>query len=323
MTVDRTPATTPATIDLTVSARADGDLADRILVTPASGPQLAVAITGAAVTATYSVPAAISLGTFCVQQPTTPRILPLASTGTATITIMAPALARGDSPFDVALVAPLLYPAALAPLQSALVAATPKRQTTPGLVTDDLLWKTDVAGATTASTTLTATFIDNGGAIAPHDLGFDAAPIHLDTRNAQQVTLRNCDVSPLELDPPVIPAPFTIDSSNFPDILLPGETATFSVGFHPTRLGMVTKTLVITSPQLRDTPLKVTLSGSGIAIPVGGGADAGTTVVDHDSKSFYTCGCASHGRSDDPWGAILLTIAAGCALVPRRRPRRQ
>jgi uncharacterized protein (TIGR03382 family) len=226
-------------------------------------------------------------------------------------------LQRSDSPFDLELVAPQLYPAALAPLRSALVAATPKRQATAGLVTDDLVWTTDVA-PTIAHTTLSAIFIDNGGAIAPHDLDFDATPIHLDNRKAQQVTLRNCDVSPLQLDPPVIPAPFTIDSPNFPTVLLPGETATFSVGFHPTKPGLVAKTLTITSPQLSDMPLTVNLSGTGIA--AGGDSDAGPTTTGFERTSFYACsGCASHDASGDASGALVFAVAAFCALVPRRR----
>ena len=310
------PATTPAMVTLTVTPRSDGDLADRILVPPASGPQLAVAITGTAVTAMYSVPAAISLGTFCVEQATTPRIVPLSSTGSATIGVMTPALVRSDSPFDLVLVAPQRYPATLPPLHTAVVAATPKRQAAAGLATDDLVWTTDVTGRTTAHTTLTATFIDNGGAIAPRDLSYEDTPIHLDTRNAQQVTLRNCDVSPLQLDPPVIPAPFTIDSPNFPSVLRPGETATFSVGFHPTKLGLAMKTLTITSPQLRDTPLVVNLLGTGIAN--GGDGDAGPVTSGFESTSFYACSsCASHDAS----GALVLAAAALCALVPRRRRR--
>ena len=109
-------------------------------------------MTGAAVTASYSVPAAVSLGTFCTQQPTTPRILPLLSTGTATIGLSAPALQHTDSPFDLALAAPLTYPTTLPPDQQALVILTPKRQSSAGLATDDLIWTTDVAGAPTTHT---------------------------------------------------------------------------------------------------------------------------------------------------------------------------
>ncbi|HET7501674.1 MAG TPA: choice-of-anchor D domain-containing protein [Kofleriaceae bacterium] len=309
------PTITPAAIDLTVAPRADGSLADRIFVNPATGSQLAVPVGGAAVTAMYSVPAAISLGTFCVGQPTTSRILPLSSIGSATIEVMEPALARTDSPFDLALVAPVRYPVELSPLQSALVALTPRRQATAVTSTDDLIWTTDVADATTAHTTVTATFIDNGGAIAPLDLDFGTAPIHLDTRNAKQVTLRNCDVSALQLDPPMISAPFTIDSPNFPTELAPGETATFSVGFHPTKAGDVTKTLVITSPQLRGTELTVVLSGVGITD--GSDGDAGPNGGGLDRTSFYACsGCASSDGS----GALVL-VAAALALVPRRRRR--
>jgi len=177
LTVGGAPAMTPATIDLTAAPNTDGSLADRLLVKPASGPSLAIPITGAAVTATYSVPAAVSLGTFCIEQPTTPRILPLASTGTATIGLSAPALQLSDSPFDLELVAPLTYPTTLAPLQQAIVAVTPKRHAVAGLATDDLVWTTDVDGATTTHTTLTATFVDNGGAIAPPAIAFDPAPV--------------------------------------------------------------------------------------------------------------------------------------------------
>jgi MYXO-CTERM domain-containing protein len=315
LSVSGVPATTPAILTLSARPADDGDLTDRLLVTPSTGTPLAIAVTGTAVTAMYNVPAAVSLGTFCVQQPTTPRILPLTSTGSATLAIITPpALVRSDSPFDLAFVAPTLYPATLAPMQSAVITATPKRQATAGVATDDVTWTTDIAGAAPAHTTLTATFIDNGGAIAPPALDFADAPIHLDTRNAQQVTLRNCDISPLELDPPQIAAPFSIDSPNFPAMLLPGETSTFSVGFHPTKLGMAMKTLVITSPQLTDVELTVMLTGNGVA--VGGGGDGGVTGNSAGSTSFYACsGCASGG----PSSALAMTLAALCLLAPRRR----
>jgi hypothetical protein len=312
MTTAGAPATTPATIDLTVAPDDDGSLADRLLVKPGSGPQLAVPISGTAVTATYSVPAEVSLGTFCVEQPTTPRILPLTSVGTATLGLSAPVLQSSDSPFDLQLVAPLTYPATLAPLQRAIVAITPKRQPVAGLATDDLVWQTDVADAATTHTKLTATFVDNGGAIAPPALTFGTAPVHLDTRNAQQVTLQNCDVSSLQLDPPQISAPFSIDSPNFPTTLLPGETATFSIGFHPTKLGVVAKTLVITSPQRRNEQLTVTLAGEGVA--------TGQPTAGLDHTSFYACSsCASNEAS----GALALSLAALCVLLPRRRRRAQ
>lgn len=314
LTVAGAPATTPATIDLTVAPATDGSIANRILVKPASGPSLTIPVTGVAVTAASSVPDVVSLGTFCVEQPTTPRILSLTSTGTATLGLSAPVLQRTDSPFDLALVAPLTYPNALPSDQRALVAITPKRQLVAGLVTDDLIWTTDVTGAGTAQTKLTATFVDNGGAIAPPALAFGTAPVHLETRNAQQVTLQNCDLSPLQLDRPQIPAPFSIDSPNFPDVLTPGETATFSVGFHPTKLGVVTKMLVITSPQRPDEQLTVTLTGEGIA--TGGTGDASPPANSLDDTSFYACGsCAA----SDPSGAIAFSLAALCVLIPRRR----
>lgn len=313
LSVTGAPATTPAMIELVAAPQREGDLAARILVTPSSGPPLAVAVTGTAVAASYAVEDTVSLGTFCVEQPTTPAILALSSGGTATIALAAPALQSADSPFDLELVAPLAYPSPLAARDRALVAATPKRRSVAGLVSDDLVWTTDVAGATAAHTKLTATFVDNGGAIAPSALSFGPTPIHLDLRNAQQLTLQNCDVSALQLDRPQIPSPFTLDSPDLPRQLRPGETTTFSVGFHPTKLGVVAKTLVITSPQLRDD-LAVTLTGEGIAA----GGSGGTTGTGGDigPTSFYACsGCSA----PDPSAPIALAAAALCIVL---RPRR-
>ncbi|HEX7842480.1 MAG TPA: choice-of-anchor D domain-containing protein [Kofleriaceae bacterium] len=313
LTVSGAPATTPATLALTAARQTDGSLDDRLTIAPNSGPPLTIAVTGAAVTASYSVPMAVSLGTTCVQQPTTPRILALSSTGTATLGLTAPALQNASSPFDLVLVAPVGYPNLLAPHQRATIAVTPKRRDTAGQVSDDVIWATDVAGLTTAHTTLTASFVADGGAIAPGALSFGSTPVHVDTHNAQQVTLQNCSSAPLQLDPPAVPVPFSIDSPNFPTALNPGEIATFSVGFHPTKVGKVSsKTLSITSPQLHD-PLTVELSGDGVAPGADGNASPPTT--DLPTTSFYACSCTAN----DPSAAIAITLAALGVLVPRRR----
>ena len=308
-----TPAATPAQLTITASPITEGALANRVLVTPSVGPALPIAVTGAAVIASYSVPARVSLGTFCVAQPTTARMVPLTATGTATLGLDAPTLAAADSPFDLQLVAPIRYPGPLPAAGRALVAITPKRRATAGTVTDELVWATDVAGAETSRTQLDATFVTNGGAIAPPALAFGAALVHLENRNAQQVTLQNCDVAPLTLDAPQLGAPFSIDSPNFPTALRPGETATFSVGFHPTRLGAVTRTLTITSPQLRGVSLTVALAGEGVANAPPVDAGPGPAPA---SDSFYAClGCGATG----PAGALAPALAIGWALRRRRR----
>jgi len=311
------PAMTPATLDLLAKPTLEGPLDNLLEVTPTTGPALAIPISGTAVIAKYAVPSAISLGTFCVEQPTAARSIALSSTGSATLGISTPALKRADSPFDLTLVAPLAFPAELVPTARAVVTITPKRQTIGQTVMDTLVWTTD-ADEAIAQTTLTATFVDAGPAVSPTLLAFPPTPIHLDSGTAQQVTLRNCSVSPLELDPPQIPAPFTIDSPSFPSVLAPGETVTASVGFHPTRVEHFMRELVITSPQLRDVTFVVTLIGDGTADGSGSGSGSGsgnvTTGV--DSKSFYACGsCATGGTSS----ALALTLAALVLLVPRRR----
>jgi hypothetical protein len=314
------PATTPATLGVTAAPQIDGSLTNRVTILPATGPPpLALAITGTAVTANYSAPPSVSLGTFCVQQPTTSRILQLSSIATASIALSPPVLADLDSPFDLEIIAPLGYPATLSPGGRATIAATPKRRAIAGAVSDDVIWTTDVTDLETARTRLTASFVDAGPAIAPAGLSFAQTPIHLDIQNAQEVTLQNCDPSPLQLDPPQVPAPYSIDSPNFPSVLLPGETTAFSVGFHPTKTGRVDATLIVTSPQLRDRPLKVALTGEGVATGGSNGIDSGPS--GDDRTSFYACtGCASH----DPSGALACVAAALCIALRRRRrqPRR-
>jgi hypothetical protein len=315
MTVRGAPAPLPAMIELAVAPGADGSLANRIVATGDTGPPLAIAVTGTAVTAAHRAPTVVSLGAFCVQQATTPRVVELTSTGTATIGVMTPVLQSADSPFDLELIAPLTYPGALAPNQRAVVAVVPKRRAVAGFVTDDLIWNTDVAAAATLRSKLTATFVDAGPAIAPEVLAFPDTPIHVVTRNAQQVTVQNCDVSALQLESPVIDAPFSIDSPPPPAALPPGQTVMFSVGFHPTRLGEVTKTLTINSPQLR-TALTVTLTGTGVAAGAGPTTgDASAPPLEH--TSFYACGSCASGDA-----SIALAIAVAlCVLRPRSRSK--
>jgi MYXO-CTERM domain-containing protein len=309
LTVSGIPATTPATLDLAVAPRAEGSLDSQLTITPRTGAPIAIAMTGIAVTASVSASPAVSVGTFCVQQPTTPRIVTLTSTGKATVGLSAPALHSATSPFDLELVAPLDYPNILAPGQRAFVAVTPQPSSVAGVVSDDLVWTTD-ADAAPLHTALTATFLADGSAIAPSALEFGTVPVHVDTRNAQQVTLQNCSTGAFQLDPPQVPAPFSIDSPNFPTALKPGEVAAFSVGFHPTKPDKVMKTLIITSPQLAD-PLEVDLMGQGVAA----GTDAGPPGTGVSSTSFYACSCTS----GDPSGGIAIALAALVVLAPRRR----
>jgi hypothetical protein len=311
VTVSGVPATTPVTLDLTAAPQTEGSLDSRLTVTPRTGAPLAIAVTGSAVIATVTPPPAVSLGTFCVHQPTTPRIVALTSTGKATVGLSAPALSA-TSPFDLERVAPLDYPNILAPKQSAFVAVTPRPSDVAGVASDDLVWPTD-AGPAPLHTALTATYLADGGAIAPGALAFGPVPIHVDTHNAQQVTLQNCSAAAFQLDPPQVPAPFSIDSPNFPIALKPGEVATFSVGFHPTQQKPVMKTLIVTSPQL-PAPLQVDLTGEGITTgdePTSGPAGGGGS-----STSFYACGSCT---ASDPSGTLAIVLAALATIAPRRR----
>lgn len=285
------------------------------MVSASNGATVRVPITATIVTADYALPLARSLGTFCVNQPTTSNELALRSTDTATLMLGEPMLAAGPlSPFDLELRAPTVYPSLLPAMASATVGITPKRAMTAGVVQDEIRWTTDVVGDEIAHTAVSAEFVDDGGAIAPFALSFGAAVIHLDTFNAQRVTLQNCDTQTIFFGPPAVPPPFRIDSDGFPLQLAPNESATFSVGFHPTRKGVFVGTLMIESDQLA-TSLELHLDGEGV-VDTPATPDAGPDPVATDDRSFYGCGCTS-GRPDG--SALVLLLAVGIALSGRRR----
>ena len=162
-------------------------------------------------------------------------------------------------------------------------------------------------------TEITAHFIDSGGAISPRGLDFGQVKVHLFSDDGQRVILQNCNPGgALELDPPTIKAPFFIDSPSFPTSLESNETATFSVGFHPTRLGIFDDTLAISSPQLPGMPLIVQLHGVSITDPPPT-MDGGEGSADLGSRTFYACSC----NSSAPGGGGPIVIAL--LLIVRRR----
>ena len=306
--------TTPATFDITVAPQAEGQINHVISISDTGGETLKIPLSGRAVKAEYTVAPMVDLGTFCVGQPTTSSNVALLASGTATIGVQVPALALSPSPFQLALVSPATYPSALAAGTAAHVAITPQRQMAVTTLADTLTWSTDVAAAPTATTALTARFLDSGGAIAPPSLDFGKVVVHLYSDNGQRVMIQNCNPTPLQLDPPMLKTPFSIDSPNFPPMLNPNETTTFSLGFHPTQIGVVTETLRITSPQLPDAPLVVTVTGEGV--PQGEDMpDAGVVGPGKGHTSFYACSC----RTGSPGAALPLALALAWMLRRRRR----
>jgi MYXO-CTERM domain-containing protein len=106
--------------------------------------------------------------------------------------------------------------------------------------------------------------------------------------------------------------PFQIESPNFPAMLAPNETVTFSVGFHPTRKGPISEVLRITSPQLPGEPLEVTLFGFGTApddMPPDGGSGKNG---DDDTSS---CACSGPAAPSRGWPIALALVA----IFRRRR----
>ncbi|MEO8840946.1 MAG: choice-of-anchor D domain-containing protein [Kofleriaceae bacterium] len=303
--------TTPASFDVTVTPQAEGDLATHIIVADSVGDSILIPITGRIVSANYIVPKTLDVGTFCVNQPTAPSILSLTSAGTATFEVSLPTVPN-TSGFDLGLTAPTVYPASILPSKTATISVTPERQPTATTLDAMVTWTTDTASPT-ATTEITANFIDSGGAIAPRGIDFGMVKVHLFSDDGHLVILQNCNPGgALELDPPTIKAPFFIDSPSFPTSLEPNETTTFSVGFHPTRVGTFVDTLAISSPQLPGMPLIVQLQGESITDPPpmtdgGQGSDALGT------RTFYACAC----NSNAPGGGAPIVIAL--LLIVRRR----
>ena len=310
-----TSTTTPSTIDVTIDPQAEGDIKTNLVIDDTAGDTLLVPISGKVVTASAAVPDTLDLGTFCVDQPTASSNVALTANGTATIAVATPTVPVASG-FELSYTSPTVFPAKLPPGSQVVVAVTPLRQAAATTISDALTWSTDVQGKQTPQTAITARFIDSGGAIAPPILDFGKVPVHLYTDDGQRVMIQNCNTTVLELDPPTIKAPFSIDSPNFPTKLDPNETATFSVGFHPTRIGNFTDTLTISSPQLPPgMPLQVALVGES-PMPVGPGSDAGSGAGPPVSTSFYACSCTS--ASPGGGAPILLALA----LVMRRRRSR-
>jgi hypothetical protein len=310
-------STTPTSFDVEIAPpTTEGQLSAAILVSTTNGDTLRIPISGRVVKPSYIVASTVDLGTFCVGQATTSSNISLVSDGTATLELMEPTLSSTTSPFDLSLTSPSMYPSSLRAGASATLAITPHRQTAVTTVSDTLTWRTDAVGSLTATTTLSARFTDSGGAIAPPALDFGKVTVHLFSDDGQRVVLQNCNDTPLALDPPMIRTPFSIDSPNFPAVLDPNETIAFSVGFHPTRKGVVSDTLRISSPQLPDGPLEVFLVGEGEA-PEPMTLDAGTGSGDPSDTSFYACACSS--GAGHPAGVIPIIFAILVVVFPRRR----
>jgi hypothetical protein len=308
--------TTPATFDVTFDVPAQatqGAFSTTITLAASNGDSLRIPVAAKIVTASYVVAGSVDLGTFCINQPTTSSNTALVSDGTATLELMQPTLGLSPSPFELSLTSPAIYPSSLAAGASASIAITPQRRSSVTTVTDTLTWRTDVVDMPTTTTSLTARFTDSGGAIAPPSLDFGKVTVHLFEDDGQRVVLQNCNDTPLALDPPMIRTPFSIDSPNFPAVLDPNETIAFSVGFHPTRKGIATDTLRISSPQLPNA-LEVVLVGEGTT-PDPPMLDAGTGNPDIGDTSFYSCNCDSGSFV----GGFPIMIASASLLFRRRR----
>ena len=305
----------PATFSLAVDPQHDGSLADHITVT-AGAETLEIPVHGAVVTAAVTPGGARDLGSFCVGEPTATIGVSLAASGTASVELpSAPQMALGDqSPFQLAPVAPSVFPFLLAAGARATAQVTAKRQSTAGVLADDVVWADDVPSDPAPHTTVTATFIDDGGAISPGAVDFGAAPIHLIEPTDQIITLQNCGTEAMTLGPPTIsPGGAFYIVGVLPQQLLPAQAATFAIGFGPVAVGSFTSILSVPATKGAEMfALTVVLRGSGELRGPTGSADGGSD----PGPAPPGCGCQTSGR--DPSGPVLVAV---CVLGLRRRRR--
>ena len=278
-----------------------------------SGDPLSVPVTGDVVHVELEADDVMTLGTFCVGQPTSGTAVGLTSKGTATVVLHDVGLALGaDTPFELEKTQPSVYPTSLAPNGGeAIVLVTPKRTDLPDdEVQDTLVWDTD---AGPVSSVLTTRFVADGGAVAPDSLDFGDVEIRIVNDDAQGVTLQNCSTDPLQLIAPTVPPPFAL-TGEFPLFLEPGAKATFSILFLPTEIGEVTKALTIES--MGGDMFEVTLRGNGITGDDGGPGTGDDDLL--DETSFYACGCRS---GNNPSGVLAIALALLAGGWRRRRAR--
>ena len=301
---------TPAMVSLAIDPIEEQAIANAVVVTPAAGDTLSVPVTGSVVHVELDADDVMTLGTFCVGQPTSGTAVGLTSKGTATVVIHDVDLALGaDAPFELEKTQPSVYPSSLAPGGEATVLVTPKRtDVADDQVTDTLVWDTD---AGPVSSVLTTRFVADGGAVAPDSLDFGDVEIRIVNDDAQGVTLQNCSTDPLQLIAPAVPPPFAL-TGEFPLFLEPGAKATFSILFLPTEVGEVTKSLTIES--LGGDMFEVTLRGNGITGDGGGPGTGDDDIL--DETSFYACGCRS---GTNPSGVLTIAFALLAGGWRRRR----
>ncbi|MBA3539933.1 MAG: choice-of-anchor D domain-containing protein [Deltaproteobacteria bacterium] len=300
-------AATPAHFTLDVNATTDGDLANSITVT--ARDTVTIAVTGQVVTPSITYPTALNLGTFCIGSPTPATSASLTATGTASIAMaVKPQLAKAAaSPFTIAYIAP---PEAAYAYQlfgngmMATVALQPQRQTTSGTQTDNLVWTTDMPGQEMVTTSLTTTFVGDGGGISPQTLGFGTVPVR-QRSETRQITIENCGDAPLDLTPPtIVPDDAFHDESTtpLPAVLQPHEKALIGVTFVPVRAGVTTAVLSVAAST---GTLRVDLDGTGL----GNSDDTG------ERRSFYACTCGS----GTPISGLPIVLVVGGVLLRRRR----
>lgn len=297
---------TPATFEVSFDPLdTETDVTTTIAVTAGSETKT-ITFSAKVVRAMVAAPAAIDFGSVCIGGTAAPQTLRLASTGSATIALASrPELVQASSPFELEWLSPAGdgYPVKLATNEQVTVRVAPKPQTVAMTYTDDVAWTTDLPMS--PRTRLEVRYVDDGGAVAPGRLDFGGVAVRQSSA-AQMITVQNCAAGELALGAATFSMPddFVVVGDPLPATLAAGASATLMIAFVPQRVGALQATLTIASSAGDHV---IELEGTGL----------GTSSTPGSPASLYACDCSS----SEPSSALVILLALGSVLVPRRRRR--
>ena len=272
----------------------------------AGGETKSIPLAAKVVRAMIAAPAMVDFGSVCIGATAEPQTLRLASTGSATIALASrPELGQASSPFTLEWLSPdgNGYPVSLATNEEVTVRVAPKPQTVAAMYGDELAWTTDLPMS--PRTQLAVRYVGDGGAVAPGRLGFGGVEVRQSSA-AQAITVQNCATGELVLGAATFSKPddFVIIGDPLPATLAAGASATLMIAFVPQQVGALEGTLTIATSAGDHV---VYLDGTGL----------GTNTIPVSPGSLYACDCSS----SEPGSALVILLALGGVLVPRRRRR--
>jgi hypothetical protein len=207
-------------------------------------------------------------------------------------------------------------------LSSNSTAVTVPSSVTVAAGTNAVRFSAPIAAVDTAQTaTLTADVGDTtkslaiGLGAATPKLTVSKASINYGTVNvasttSESVTLTSSDTGPLTISKASASGTgFTLSGVTFPLTLIPGQTATLTIGFDPTKAGAETGSVTLTSNSSTGTTSTIALSGTGQAIPSKLSCSAASETAAATDSCIVTLNAAA------PTGGQVVSLSSSSSAV--------